>query len=186
MPKLTYGKKAEDKPGVLEHWLQRVALDLGGTHHLIDIYWSMMAGVMEETYQVYLQMGPLDRPSIRPRLPAEALQSAELRQKYGDQFIEINILNFHSCELRLRALLLELVPPGIRASCLSTRQTSTIDVLFSCMVDAGPGTGADKDHTLGEVSRGRAVPVGEVYDELQKWKFACTRLATLAVHEPDP
>ena len=106
--------------------------------------------------------------------------------KFVNFSLELNVLNFHSCELRLRALLLELVPAGIRSSCLSTRQTSTIDVLFSCMVDAGPGTGTDKDHTLGEVSRGKAVPVGEVYDELQKWKFACTRLATLGVHAPDP
>ena len=98
-----------------------------------------MVGVMEETYQVYLQLGPLDRPSIRPRLPSEALQSAELRQKYGEQFMDLNILNFHSCELRLKALLLVLVPADIRKSCLSTRQTSTTDVLFSCMVGAGQG-----------------------------------------------
>ena len=32
----------------------------------------------------------------------------------------------------------------------------------------------------------QAVPVGEVHYELQKWKFACTRLATLNVHAPDP
>ena len=42
LPKLAYGKKPEEKPGALEHWLQRIELDLGGTHHLIDNYWKMV------------------------------------------------------------------------------------------------------------------------------------------------
>ncbi|CAK0910095.1 unnamed protein product, partial [Prorocentrum cordatum] len=72
---------------------------------------------------------------------------------------EADAVNFHSVELRLRGLLLALKPEDVKQACLSTRQTSTTDILFSAYVSAGPGTGPDKDRTLQQVSKGRHVDV---------------------------
>ena len=52
-------------------------------------------------------------------------------------------------------------------------------------MSAGPDTAPDRDVTLNAVSRGKAVPIKEIYDELQVWKFSLTRLATLGVTPPD-
>eukprot|EP00959_Pyramimonas_sp_CCMP1952_P143471 3003446-Pyramimonas_sp.AAC.1 len=81
---------------------------------------------------------------------------------------EADAVNFHSVELRLRGLLLALKPEDVKQACLSTRQTSTTDILFSAYVSAGPGTGPDKDRTLQQVSKGRHVDVKATYDELQR------------------
>ncbi|CAK0867649.1 unnamed protein product [Prorocentrum cordatum] len=174
LPRLAWKGGPAAKPGVLEHWIQRASLDLGGMHHLIERYWSQVLGVVVETCETYLRHGPLDRPAIRPMQPAQFPPSGT------------DAVNFHSAELRLRGLLLALVPEDFKQACLSTRQTSTTDVLFSARVSAGPGTGADRDHTLEQVSKGRHVDVKSTYDELQRWKFSANRLATLGVAAPDP
>ena len=122
LPKLTYSRKAEEKPGVLEHWLQRIQLDLGGTHHLIDNYWTMVMYAVQGTYQAYLMAGPLDRPSIRPLQPQEAFATEEMKAKFVYFGLELNVLNFHSCELRLRALLLlSMVTVRVAAASLALR-----------------------------------------------------------------
>ncbi|CAK0858473.1 unnamed protein product [Prorocentrum cordatum] len=174
LPHLAWKGGPAAKPGVLEHWIQRASLDLGGMHHLIERYWSQVLGVVVETYETYLRHGPLDRPAIRPTQPAQFPLS------------ETDAVNFPSVELRLRGLLLALVPEDVKQACLSTRQTSTTDILFSAHVSAGPGTGADRDHALEQVSKGRHVDVKSTYDELQRWKFSANRLATLGVAAPDP
>ncbi|CAK0837207.1 unnamed protein product [Prorocentrum cordatum] len=174
LPRLAWKGGPAAKPGVLEHWIQRVSLDLGGMHHLIERYWSQVLGVVVETCETYLRHGPLDRPAIRPMQPAQFPLG------------ETDAVNFHSVELRLRGLLLALVPEGVKQACLSTRQTSTTDILFSACVSAGPGTGADRGHALEQVSKGRHVDVKSTYDELQRWKFSANRLATLGVAAPDP
>ena len=130
--------------------------------------------VVTETYEIYLRHGPLDRPAIRPRQPSELPQQQE------------DIVNFHSCELKLRGLLLHLVPDDVKKPCLKTRATSTMDILYQAHVSAGPGTGPDREVTLAAVSKGKPVPLKSIYDELQEWKFALTRLATLGVAPPDP
>ena len=162
------------KPGMLEHWVQRLTLDLGGMHHLIERYWQRVLFHVSEAYESYLRHGPLDRPAIRPAQPQDFIVHVQ------------DSVNFHSCELRLRGFLLALMPASVKESCLSTRQTSTTDILFAAFVDAGPGTGPDKKHTLDSVSKGREVGFKQCYHELQAWKFAATRLATLGVAAPTP
>ncbi|CAK0789030.1 unnamed protein product, partial [Prorocentrum cordatum] len=174
LPHLAWKGSLAGKPGILEHWIQRASLDLGGMHQLIERYWSQVLGVVVETYETYLRHGPLDRPAIRPMQPAQFPLN------------EADAVNFHSVELRLRDLLLALMPEDVKQACLSTRQTSTTDTLFSAYVSAGPGTGPDKDHTLQQVSKGRHVDVKATCDELQRWKFSTDRLATLGVAAPDP
>ena len=69
------------------------------------------------------------------------------------------ILSFHAIELRLCSLLLHLVPKNVKTMCLSTKLYSTCDILFTAFVDAGPGTGSDKQAVLERVHKGRAVEV---------------------------
>ena len=169
LPRLEWKGASSNKPGALEDWMQRIQLDLCGHHHLIERYWGRVVEVVTAAYEVYLRHGPLDRPAIRPMQPSELPQQLE------------DIGNFHSCELKLRGLLLHLVPDDVKKPCLKTRATSTIDILFQAHVSAGPGTGSDRDVTLSAVSKGKAVPIKEIYDELQEWKFSLTRLATLGL-----
>ena len=130
--------------------------------------------VVQETYLTYLWHGPLDRPAIRPLQPYQWMKD------------DSDLVNFNSIELRMRSILLDLVPECVKRSCLSTRQLSTADILFATHVDAGPGTGTDKSLTLRTVSTARAVEPHQVCEELQRWKFAATRLARLGVAPPDP
>ena len=51
------------------------------------------------------------------------MQPSELPQQPED------VGNFHSCELKLRGLLLHLVPEDVKKPCLKTRATSTIDIV---------------------------------------------------------
>ncbi|CAK0886282.1 unnamed protein product [Prorocentrum cordatum] len=155
-------------------WLQRITMDLGGMHYLIERHWEKVLEVVQDAYMSYLRHGPLDRPAIRPAQPRQWIDAG------------LDAVNFNSCELRLRGILMALVPDGVRQACLSTRQTATTDIVFAAYVDAGPRTGTDKDYTLNAVNTAKEVDTRLVYEELQKWKFAATRLARMGVTPPDP
>ena len=162
LPRLQWKGDESQRPGELEDWMQRIQLDLCGHHHLIDRYWTEVVRAVRKAYEVYLRHGPLDRPAIRPSQPSELPQRLE------------DVGNFHSCELKLRGLLLHLVPEDVKKPCLKTRATSTLDILYQAHISAGPGTGSDCDYTLNAVQRGKAVAVKSIYDELQEWIFSLT------------
>ncbi|CAK0788136.1 unnamed protein product, partial [Prorocentrum cordatum] len=176
LPVLTFGKgcSAGQKAAIFDRWLQRITLDLGGLHHLIEAYWARVVAVVSEAHRSYLSHGPLQRPGIRPSQLVIWIAA------------EAEAINFSSCELRLRSLLLHLMPAGVTSQCLATRMTSTVDILFGAFVEAGPGTSADKDYTLDAVSKGRAVEKQNTCEELQRWMLNVTRLASLGVNAPDP
>ena len=88
--------------------------------------------------------------------------------------------------MRLRSLLLNVIPSTSKAMCLSTEQTSTTDILFVVVVEAGPGTHTDKDVVLAKVSKGVTASVKTCWKELNDWKFAFNRLTILGVQPPDP
>ena len=100
------------KPGVLEHWVQRLTLDLGGMHHLIERYWQRVLFHVSEAYESYLRHGPLDRPAIRPAQPQDFVVHVQ------------DSVNFHSCELRLRGFLLALMPASVKALARRAQPTS--------------------------------------------------------------
>ncbi|CAK0860304.1 unnamed protein product, partial [Prorocentrum cordatum] len=158
LPVLSFGKEcsAGQKAAIFDRRLQRITLDLGGLHHSIEAYWARVVAVVSE-------------PVSWIAAEAEAIN-----------------FNFSSCELRLRGLLLHLMPAGVASPCLATRMTSTVDILFGAFVEAGPGTFADKDYALDAVSKGRAVEKQNTYEELQRWMLIVTRLASLGVNAPDP
>ena len=60
------------------------------------------------------------------------------------------------------------------------------DVLFQALVDAGPGTEADRADTLKAVVAKAAVPVQSIYDKLHRWGFDMQRLQALGVVPPGP
>ena len=142
LPRLQWKGDESQRPGVLEDWMQRIQLDLCGHHHLINRYWTEVVRAVRRAYEVYLRHEPLDRPAIRPSQPSELPQRLE------------DVGNFHSCELKLRGLLLHLVPEDVKKPCLKTRATSTLDILYQAHISAGPGTGSDCDYTLNAVQRG--------------------------------
>ncbi|CAK0805863.1 unnamed protein product, partial [Prorocentrum cordatum] len=168
------GGSTGQKAAAFEGWLQRISLELGGLHHLIQENWQRVVAVVSEAHRSYLAHGPLDRPGIRPSQPEDWVAS------------EAEAINYRSCELRLRSILLNLMPDGVRSQRLSTKMTSTCDILFGAFVEAGPGAAADKDYVLNAASKGKAVDQAHAYEELQRWKLNATRLATLGAAAPDP
>ena len=71
LPKLEWKGGVKEKPGIFESWLQRITMDLGGMHYLIERYWEKVLEVVQDAYMSYLRHGPLDRPAIRPAQPRQ-------------------------------------------------------------------------------------------------------------------
>ena len=165
VPVLEWGSEAKAKS--YEVWVQRVAIKVSGWHPDIEKYWQIVQLAAAEAYEQYLYLGPMQRAMVRPdvsRVPA----------------------NLHTIELRMRSMLLDAIPAGVRKAALNTMQTSVSELLFAVMVEAGPGTAKDRDATLKAVSQAGVSAMRDVYDNLQKWKFDLTRLMRLGMAPPDP
>ena len=170
LPTLRWGTVAQ-KPQDLENWVESVGLDLGGLHWHIKRYWVKTVESVMFAHSKYLLEGYLMRHAVRPQpLVPE----------------EFEVLQFHAIELRLSSLLLHLVPKAVKTMCLSTKLLTTADILFTCFVDAGPGTGIDKETVLERVRKGRAVEIKGVFNELAEWKFGIIRLGILNANLADP
>ncbi|CAK0805588.1 unnamed protein product, partial [Prorocentrum cordatum] len=170
IPKLEFTKGAP-KAAAFEKWLQRASLRIGGWHRAIEAYWARAQEVTAAAYDDYLQLGPMQRPMVRPA--ADWVQPEQI-----------------GIELKLRPILLEAVPESVRQAALNTRATSVVDVLFATMVEAGPGTLQDQKLTLKAVElrehQHGGPQVQDVFDSLQRWKFDLTRLQRLGMAAPDP
>ena len=160
VPQLEFGKGS--KATAYEDWLQRTAMRIGGLHHMLESYWSAAQLATATAYDRYLNLGPIDRPMVR----------ADSSWITPDQYC---------IEMRLRPISLEAVPEVVRKSALSTRQTGVADLLFTVMIEAGPGTLKDREATLDAVNHPSQPPVAGVYEQLQRWKFDLTRLMRLGM-----
>ena len=141
LPQLTW-TKGGSKPAVLEQWLQSMGMEIGGLHYLLEVFWTRAVKVVKYAHFAYLSKGPLQRHEIRPLQPDSLV------------FDVTESIVFRCIEMRLRSLLLNVIPTTSKAMCLSTEQTSTTDILFVVVVEAGPGTHTDKDVVLEKVSKG--------------------------------
>ena len=78
------------------------------------------------------------------------------------------------------------MPRHVQNTLLHVDVVTCSDVLFQALVDAGPGTEADRADTLKAVVAKAAVPVQSIYDKLHRWRFDMQRLQALGVAPPDP
>ena len=87
----------------------------------------------------------------------------------------------------MRRHLMRVMPKGVQHTLIHQHDVSCADIVFQALVDAGPGTEADRTITLQSVvSKGGQVAPREVYDRLHKWRFDMQRLCALGVCPPDP
>ena len=157
----------ESKAKRYEMWVQRVAIKISGWHREIERPWQIMKTAAAAAYDQYLYLGPMQRSMVRPdvlRLPG----------------------SLHCVELRRRSLLLEAVPASVRQAALNTTETTVAELLFSAMVETGPGTAKDREAVHKAVSQKGSCAIKEVYDSDQSWKFDLTRLMRLGMAPPDP
>ena len=150
VPKLVFAAGV-NKAHAFEEWVQRAAMRIGAWHPLIDLFWQRSERAAREAYEYYLSRGPLERPLVKPNT-----------EWFGADRQSLSI------ELRLRPLLLDSVPEQVQSGALATRQTSVTELLFSIMVEAGPGTLRDRKLVLREVERrdNKAAALALCYQEL--------------------
>ena len=130
LPQLRW--KGGSKSALLEQWIESMGMEIGGLHYMLNVFWTRAVKVVKDAHFTYLSKGPLQRHEIRP------LQPDSLVLDPTESIV------LHSIEMRLRSLLLNVIPEASYQMCLSTKQLSTTDILFVVMVEACPGTHTDK------------------------------------------
>ena len=166
LPVLEFPKQGS-KAGAFETWLQIMKLKVSSWHVLVEAYWTLVLQSNDLAYDQYLRLDPMNRPIVRPN---------------NSWIAGIN----YRIELKLRPLLLEVLPATIQQSSISASQTTVVDLMFAATLEAGPGTVADRLATLQSVSKQWNPEVPVLFDALQAWKFQLTRLMKLGVVPPDP
>ena len=168
IPKLEFTKGS--KSAVYEDWVQRATLRISGLHPEVEFYWIRVQSTSLAAYEQYLIADPMRRPVIRPDSTWMAAPTS-----------------FYKIEAKMRPIFLDIVPATVRFSALSTRQTGVVDVLFSVMIESGPGTLKDRESTLKAVSgSSKNVEVKDIFESLQNWNFHLTRCLRLGMTPPDP
>ena len=124
-PRLKYGRE-DRKPAELERWLQLMALKVASVHPHIRDYWNIVQVTASAAYDQYLYLGPMQKSLVKP----------------DTQAVPAKYLNV---EMRMRPLVLHTLPAHVQSMALSTRQSAVVELIFSAMVDAGPGTRRDRE-----------------------------------------
>ena len=165
--KLVYGTGS--RPIEFEDWMRKTRFNLAANHSLLVKWWDAVCANARRAYDSYLSLSPLQRSSVRPAFISQA-----------DGVIQ-------QCEHYMVAHLLTAMPQHIERMLLHTPATTSADIIFHAMIDAGPGTAKDRASTLNSVgSKGPAVAVRQIYGRLQRWRFEMVRLAPFGVAPPDP
>ena len=113
-----------------EHWEEQEAewkaekQELIAENEMLQAYWQRAVKVVKEAHSAYLSQGPLQRHEVRPAQPDALVCDAS------------EAIVFYSIEMRLRSLLLNVIPETSKSMCLSTEQPSTTDILFVVGVEA--------------------------------------------------
>ena len=165
-PRLKYGRE-DRKPAELERWLQLMALKVASVHPHIRDYWNIVQVTASAAYDQYLYLGPMQKSLVKPDTQA-------VPAKY------INV------EMRMRPLVLHTLPAHVQSMALSTRQSTVVELIFSAMVDAGPGTRRDREVLHKAVAAAPSSEVKDVFTTLQTWRFDYQRLVRLGMQPPDP
>ena len=85
----------------------------------------------------------------------------------------------------MRRHVLRCMPRHVQNTLLHVDAVTCSDVLFPALVDAGPGTEADRADTLkAVVAKANTAPVQSIYDRLRRWRFDMHRLQALGVASP--
>ena len=167
VPELKY-TSGSNKPVEFENWVRKVRMNLDSRHSQLVSWWNAVYESARAAYARYLALSPLQRADIRP-------------EQIGMP------VTIHHVERYMRRYIVNAVPYHIQQTLLQLPSVSCPGVPFQTMVDAGPGTAADRARTLAAVGqKGPAVPVHAIHERLQRWRFDMVRLATLGVSPPDP
>ena len=81
--------------------------------------------------------------------------------------------------------LLQAIPAQLRDIALQTKRLTVAELLFSGILEAGPGTTQDKEDTLKIVMHTKPAQRGKAYEVLQEWKANQHRLRLLGSSLPD-
>ena len=143
-------------------------MSLESRHSLLVGWWGRMYASAMHAHASYLQFSPLHRSDIRPQ--SSDFTAADCK-----------------VERHMRRRVLKCMPRHVQNTLIHVDVVTCSDVLFQALVDAGPGTEADRADTLKSVmAKGGAVPLQSIYDRLHRWRFDMQRLQALGVAPPDP
>ena len=79
------------------------------------------------------------------------------------------------------------MPARAQSTLLHMGSVTVPDIWFQALIDAGPGTEADRAEALRSVAtEGPHVPLRGIDERLRKWRFDMRRLRALGVTAPDP
>ena len=140
--------------------------DLSGTSAQ---WWD---GVMEESTRVYeqwLQSEPLTRLHLRPVLPPGCDRQPWAR-----------------FEQRAQTMLLKALPEDMKSEAISSRSTTTVDLLFRILKKYQPGGLAERTHVLKQLVEGKSPnSIQDMVTQLQLWMRWFKRAKELRIDIPD-
>eukprot|EP00913_Durusdinium_trenchii_P034611 g32381.t1 len=112
---------------------------------------------------------------------AEALVGLEV---LVDQMVALARLAL--LEQRAQAMLMEALPESLKMEILTTRATSSVQVIFKVLVRYQPGGLGERAHLLKQLVEVRVpTSVGEMVTQLQMWRRWLRRAQELRVNVPD-
>ena len=75
-----------------------MGMEIGGLHYLLQVFWQRAIKVAKDAHVAYLSKNPLQRHEVRPLQPEALIHN------------DSESIVFYSIEMRLRSLLLNVIP----------------------------------------------------------------------------
>ena len=153
---------------ILGDWIQLVTPTMKDLSATSWKWWEEVLSFAMMAYREWLQAEPVQRLYIRPRVPVECSGV------------------WSRLEQRGQLMLLTAVPQSIKAEILSSRTTSSVEVLYALFRRYQPGGLAERSRLLRQLVEPKAPQtMNEVVEALRGWRRSLRRAQELEIATPD-
>ena len=169
LPALPELKEGELGSLVVGDWLQMVTPTMRDLSSVSAQWWEQVTNRAMTANQTWLKAEPVQRLYVRPEVPAECTGS------------------WSRLEQRGQIMLLNALPPQLRAEVLANRATGSVDLIYAVLTHYQPGGLAEKARLLRMLVE-PAVPkdLGGLLEGLCGWHRSLRRAEELDIATPDP
>ena len=169
LPSLPELGEAEVGPLVAGDWLASIGPLMKDLSPSSATWWMTVLKVAENHYGLWLQSDPLEKLKVCPTSPLEFGRAPWAR-----------------IEQRGLTLLLKALPQDLRAEIVSSRQISSVQVVFKILTRYQPGGLGERQQLLRQLVDVK-VPssIGEIVTSLRSWKRWLVRCGELNLNPPD-
>ena len=169
LPALPDLKEGEIGPLAAGDWITLITPLMKDLSATSSAWWEVVLTEAVGCYDRWLRSDPMTKLNLMPRLPVACQQQPWLR-----------------LEQRAQAMLMEALPESLKMEILTTRATSSVQVIFKVLVRYQPGGLGERAHLLKQLVEVRVpTSVGEMVTQLQMWRRWLRRAQELRVNVPD-